>query len=120
MPIQRALQNDGLNPVAIDQNVLVGGSRRIPAFLKSVTNHWTIFSSKSSPPKRVSPEVASTSKTPSPTSKIETSNVPPPKSKTRIVSLSFLSNPYDNEAAVGSLIILRTSKPAILPASFVA
>jgi molecular chaperone DnaK len=31
MPIQRALQNDGLNPVAIDQNVLVGGSRRIPA-----------------------------------------------------------------------------------------
>lgn len=31
MPIQRALQNDGLNLVAIDQNVLVGGSRRIPA-----------------------------------------------------------------------------------------
>ena len=31
-----------------------------------------------------------------------------------------MSKPYDNEAAVGSLIIRRTSKPAILPASFVA
>ena len=32
----------------------------------------------------------------------------------------FLSNPYAREAAVGSLIILKTSSPAILPASFVA
>ena len=31
-----------------------------------------------------------------------------------------MSKPYANEAAVGSLIILKTSKPAILPASFVA
>jgi predicted aconitase with swiveling domain len=34
--------------------------------------------------------------------------------------LSFLSKPYDKEAAVGSFIILKTSRPAILPASFVA
>jgi hypothetical protein len=32
----------------------------------------------------------------------------------------FLSKPYDSEAAVGSLMILKTSNPAILPASFVA
>ena len=61
-----------------------------------------------------------TSKIPSPTSKIETSKVPPPKSKTNIRSLSFLSRPYANDAAVGSLIIRKTSKPAILPASLVA
>jgi len=36
--------------------------------------------SKSSPPKKVSPLVDLTSKTPSPISKMETSNVPPPKS----------------------------------------
>ena len=75
---------------------------------------------KSSPPRCVSPDVAKTSNTPSPTSNTETSKVPPPRSKTRIVSLSFLSNPYDNDAAVGSLIIRKTSNPAILPASFVA
>jgi hypothetical protein len=34
--------------------------------------------SKSSPPKCVSPDVDKTSKTSSPTSKIETSKVPPP------------------------------------------
>jgi hypothetical protein len=51
---------------------------------------------------------------------MDTSKVPPPRSKTKIVSLSFLSKPYDREAAVGSLIILKTYKPAILPASFVA
>ena len=68
----------------------------------------------------MSPDVESTSNTPSPTSSTDTSNVPPPRSNTKIVSLSFLSNPYDNEAAVGSLIIRKTSKPAIFPASFVA
>ncbi|GBF24100.1 hypothetical protein MnTg01_00437 [archaeon MnTg01] len=50
-----------------------------------------------------------------------TSSVPPPKSKTRIfISSLDLSNPKAKEAAVGSLIILTTSKPAIIPASFVA
>ena len=77
--------------------------------------------SKSSPPRCTSPLVDLTSKTPSPSSKIEISNVPPPRSKTAILtSLFFLSKPYANAAAVGSLIILLTSKPAIVPASFVA
>ena len=80
-----------------------------------------IFSSKSSPPKWVLPFVDLTSNTPSPNSRIETSNVPPPKSYTRIVSdLSCLSSPYAKDAAVGSLIILSTSSPAILPAFLVA
>ena len=53
---------------------------------------------------------------------IEISNVPPPKSYTAILrsTLSCLSTPYASAAAVGSLIIRRTSKPAILPASLVA
>ena len=52
---------------------------------------------------------------------IVTSNVPPPKSKTSIFMSTFaLSNPNAKEAAVGSLIILTTSRPAIVPASFVA
>src|SRR3989344_1405491 len=52
---------------------------------------------------------------------METSNVPPPKSKTRIVcSFSCLSNPYAKAAAVGSLMIRRTFSPAISPAFLVA
>ena len=51
---------------------------------------------------------------------MEISKVPPPKSYTAINLSSFLSNPYARAAAVGSLIILYTSNPAILPASFVA
>ncbi len=52
---------------------------------------------------------------------METSNVPPPKSYTKIVcSLSVLSIPYAKAAAVGSLIIRFTFKPAIRPASLVA
>mmetsp|Transcript_878 Transcript_878/g.2740 ORF Transcript_878/g.2740 Transcript_878/m.2740 type:complete len:319 (-) Transcript_878:1158-2114(-) len=49
---------------------------------------WTCAikdSSKSSPPKWVSPAVANTSKTPSCKCNKETSKVPPPKSKTKIV-----------------------------------
>ncbi len=49
---------------------------------------WTIQStillSKSSPPRRVLPEVDFTSNTPSPISRIDTSKVPPPKSKMTI------------------------------------
>ena len=75
----------------------------------------------SDPPSCVSPEVLITSKTPPPISIIVTSSVPPPKSNTRIfISSLFLSKPNDNDAAVGSLIILTTSNPAIMPASFVA
>ena len=35
-------------------------------------------------------------------------------------SPGVLSNPYANAAAVGSLMILLTSRPAIFPASLVA
>ena len=73
------------------------------------------------PPNCVSPAVLSTSKTPPPISIMVTSKVPPPKSKTRIFISSFaLSNPNASDAAVGSLIILTTSRPAIVPASLVA
>ena len=50
------------------------------SFLNSFARYSTIASSKSSPPKKVSPFVDLTSNTPSPISKIEISNVPPPKS----------------------------------------
>ena len=48
------------------------------SFLNSDARYSTIESSKSSPPKKVSPLVDFTSNTPSPISKIEISNVPPP------------------------------------------
>ena len=89
-------------------------------FLNSSTIHWVMRLSKSSPPRRVSPFVESTSITPSPISMMETSNVPPPKSYTMIFCSFSLSRPYASAAAVGSLIIRFTSRPAILPASLVA
>jgi len=62
-----------------------------------------------------------TSKTPLSIYKIDTSNVPPPKSNTIIFfSYIYLSNPYAIAAAVGSFNILKTFKPAIAPASLVA
>src|SRR5207253_2271416 len=92
--------------------------------------------SKSSPPRWVSPLVALTSKTPSPTSRMEISKVPPPRSKTAIFSFFFLSRPYASDAAVGSLMMRMrwrvflpllgssishsVSKPAIWAASMVA
>ena len=55
--------------------------RSIPlSFLNSEIKYSTTALSKSSPPKNVSPLVDLTSKTPSPSSRMETSNVPPPKS----------------------------------------
>ena len=48
------------------------------------------------------------------------SNVPPPKSYTAMVSFFFLSSPYASAAAVGSLMMRITSRPAICPASLVA
>ena len=50
------------------------------SFLNSSAKWSMILWSKSSPPRNVSPLVDLTSKTPSPTSKIDTSKVPPPKS----------------------------------------
>ena len=44
------------------------------------------------------------------TSSTDTSNVPPPRSKTRMVSLDFLSKPYARDAAVGSLMIRSTCR----------
>ena len=52
---------------------------------------------------------------------IEMSNVPPPRSYTAILrSPSFLSIPNASAAAVGSLMIRLTSRPAMRPASLVA
>ena len=53
---------------------------RPSSFLNSSTNQSTIRWSMLSPPRWVSPLVAFTSITPSPTSRIEISKVPPPKS----------------------------------------
>ena len=96
--------------------------RSIPSFfLNSSTTKSIRTLSISVPPNLVSPEVLRTSKTPPPISIIVTSNVPPPKSKTSIfISCFSLSKPNANAAAVGSLIILTTSRPAIVPASLVA
>lgn len=52
------------------------------SFLNSPNKYATKTSSKSSPPNNVSPLVALTSKTPPLISRIEISNVPPPRSKT--------------------------------------
>mmetsp|Transcript_32808 Transcript_32808/g.87018 ORF Transcript_32808/g.87018 Transcript_32808/m.87018 type:complete len:336 (-) Transcript_32808:590-1597(-) len=77
--------------------------------------------SKSSPPRCVSPLVASTSNTPLLTVSSDTSKVPPPRSKTRMFFICPpLSRPYAMAAAVGSLMMRKMSRPAILPAFFVA
>ena len=90
------------------------------AFLNSSIIHCVILLSKSSPPRCVSPLVDNTSMTPSPISMIDTSNVPPPRSYTMIFCSFSLSRPYASAAAVGSLMIRFTSRPAIFPASLVA
>mmetsp|Transcript_23293 Transcript_23293/g.55091 ORF Transcript_23293/g.55091 Transcript_23293/m.55091 type:complete len:390 (+) Transcript_23293:518-1687(+) len=90
------------------------------SFLNSLSRWASSSSSKSSPPSMVSPLVALTSNTPPWISRTLTSKVPPPRSKTTIVLPSALSIPYAREAAVGSLMMRSTSRPAILPASLVA
>ena len=49
-------------------------------FLNSATIQSMMHLSKSSPPRRLLPAVASTSMTPSPISRMDTSKVPPPRS----------------------------------------
>mmetsp|Transcript_29745 Transcript_29745/g.45987 ORF Transcript_29745/g.45987 Transcript_29745/m.45987 type:complete len:380 (+) Transcript_29745:384-1523(+) len=88
-------------------------------FLISSTKCFIMRLSKSSPPRWVSPFVATTSKKPSSIVSRETSNVPPPRSNTRIFRSPFLSRPYAMAAAVGSLMIRATLSPAIAPASLV-
>ncbi len=63
------------------------------SFLKLSTSQVMRASSQLSPPRCVSPLVALTSKTPSPISSTDTSNVPPPRSNTAIFSSFFLSRP---------------------------
>ena len=48
------------------------------------------------------------------------SKVPPPRSKTATWQSSFRLKPWASAAAVGSLMIRLTSRPAISPASLVA
>ena len=72
----------------------LSADRSIPwSRLYSATIHSTIALSQLSPPRWLSPAVALTSNTPSPISSTETSNVPPPRSKTRIVWSDSLSRP---------------------------
>ncbi len=89
-------------------------------FLNSSMRCRTMRWSMSRPPMCASPSVDFTSMTSSPTSRTVTSNVPPPKSYTTIFSSFFLLKPYASAAAVGSLMMRLTSRPAILPASCVA
>ena len=81
--------------------------------------------SMSRPPRSESPLVAATLSIPSEMIRTVTSNVPPPKSNIRRLRDSSLGpkrilSEQANAAAVGSLIMRNTSKPAILAASFVA
>lgn len=91
-------------------------------FLNSSKQYSTSLTSKSCPPSYVSPLVERTSFIPPPTMRTVTSNVPPPKSKIKIFLSSGAIESSSNArlAAVGSLIILRTFRPAIFPASYVA
>ena len=76
--------------------------------------------SKSSPPKALLPPVANTWNKPCSKRKMDTSNVPPPKSNTTNVPSGRLSKPYAMAAAVGSLSKRKTFKPAKRAASLVA
>ncbi|CAO5676131.1 MAG: hypothetical protein NEHIOOID_00647 [Holosporales bacterium] len=75
-------------------NASLSPRRSMPlSFLNSSAIKSIMRMSKSSPPKKVSPFVDLTSNTPSPISKTEISNVPPPKSYTAIMPDVFFSNP---------------------------
>ncbi len=66
-------------------------------------------------------EVRSTNgDTPSEISRIETSKVPPPRSNTATLPRPPLSRPKASAAAVGSLMMRSTFRPAMRPASWVA
>mmetsp|Transcript_31404 Transcript_31404/g.76976 ORF Transcript_31404/g.76976 Transcript_31404/m.76976 type:complete len:255 (+) Transcript_31404:871-1635(+) len=94
------------------------------SFLNVLSKNCTTLLSKSSPPSRVFPPVAFTSNRPASIDRIETSNVPPPRSKMSTLRSSpepaTRSRPYARAAAVGSLMMRMTCRPAMLPASLVA
>mmetsp|Transcript_3693 Transcript_3693/g.9155 ORF Transcript_3693/g.9155 Transcript_3693/m.9155 type:complete len:324 (+) Transcript_3693:217-1188(+) len=91
-------------------------------FLKRLIMNFITRWSKSSPPRWVSPLVAWTSNTPPSMVRRVTSKVPPPRSKTSTFfsPSPSLSRPYAIAAAVGSLMMRSTVRPAIWPASLVA
>mmetsp|Transcript_71125 Transcript_71125/g.160920 ORF Transcript_71125/g.160920 Transcript_71125/m.160920 type:complete len:300 (-) Transcript_71125:279-1178(-) len=92
-------------------------------FLSKALIRWSMSRwSKSSPPKCVSPAVAFTWKIPPSIVRSDTSKVPPPRSKISTFLSSSLSwsRPKAMAAAVGSLMMRKTSKPAMEPASLVA
>ena len=97
-----------------------GSSNADPAISAPCLTRSRMTASISSPPSRVSPPVARTSKIPSRSSRIETSKVPPPRSNTATRALSpNLFIPYARAAAVGSATSLSTSSPASSPACLV-
>ncbi|KAE9523578.1 hypothetical protein AGLY_016130 [Aphis glycines] len=109
----------------LDDNVLLARSAAVLNRLNALGLECMSFFrlSKSSPPKCVSPAVDLTSNIePSSICRTDTSNVPPPRSNinTFLSPFKFLSRPYAKAAAVGSLIIRITFRPAMTPASFVA
>lgn len=118
-----SLDSNSLTFLHFSRNLL----RAFLSFDKSIIvfslNSWTQYStnyvSKSCPPKWVSPLVDFTSLQPSPMQSTVTSKVPPPKSNTRMFLSSTVLFSMSNAklAAVGSFMILRTLRPAILPAS---
>ena len=82
--------------------------------LKPCTSQSMTRASKSSPPRNVSPAVAMTLNTPwLPISSTEMSKVPPPRSNTAMSFSLLVPNPYASAAAVGSLMMRSTSRPAI-------
>ena len=106
---------------ATRRNAILSRRTSMPCSRWNASSRYAITrSSKSSPPKWLSPDVASTSMTSSPISMMDTSNVPPPRSYTITFCGSPLSSPYASAAAVGSLMMRSTSRPAMRPASFVA
>ena len=78
--------------------------------------------SQSFPPRNLSPSVATAVNDVPSISRTVTSNVPPPRSYTS--TLFFPSgafpNPKEMAAAVGSLMTVTSSRPAMVPAVFVA
>mmetsp|Transcript_41946 Transcript_41946/g.108636 ORF Transcript_41946/g.108636 Transcript_41946/m.108636 type:complete len:317 (-) Transcript_41946:776-1726(-) len=115
---------------AVRRRRMARGSARTPSASASASNtdaRWcTMRSSKSSPPRWVSPAVAFTSSSPDSMESSVTSKVPPPRSNTSTVLSRSLSSsdrrsrPYAMAAAVGSFTMRSTSRPAIAPASLVA